>query len=42
MNELIGKGVDDMLGDTTVAECCRWRDRLVRKIRTMKEEDPRP
>lgn len=40
MNELIGKGVDDMLGDTTVAECCRWRDRLVRRIRRLKEEDP--
>jgi hypothetical protein len=31
---------DDMLGDVTVAECCRWRDRLVRKIRRLKEEDP--
>ena len=40
MNELIGKGVDDMLGDTTLAECCRWRDRLVRRIRRLKEEDP--
>lgn len=40
MIELIGKGVDDMLGDTTVKECCRWRDRLVRKIRKLKEENP--
>jgi len=40
MNELIGKGVNDMLGDVTVAECCRWRDRLVRKIRKLKDEDP--
>jgi 3-hydroxyacyl-CoA dehydrogenase len=42
MNELIGKGVDDMLGDTTVAECCSWRDRQVRRIRRLKEEDPLP
>jgi len=40
MIELIGKGVDDMLGEATVAECCRWRDRLVRKIRKLKDEDP--
>ena len=40
MIELIGKGVDDMLGETTVTDCCRWRDRLVRKIRKMKDEDP--
>jgi 3-hydroxyacyl-CoA dehydrogenase len=40
MIEHIGKGVDDMLGKTTVADCCRWRDRLVRKIRKLKDEDP--
>jgi L-gulonate 3-dehydrogenase len=40
MIQLIGKGVDDMLGDVTVEDCCRWRDRLVRKIRKLKDEDP--
>jgi len=42
MIELVGKGVDDMLGKTSVAGLCRWRDRLVQKIRILKEEDPRP
>jgi 3-hydroxyacyl-CoA dehydrogenase len=40
--ELIGRGVDAMSGKTTVAEVCRWRDRLVRKIRDLKTGDPHP
>ncbi|MBN1224932.1 MAG: 3-hydroxyacyl-CoA dehydrogenase [Candidatus Aminicenantes bacterium] len=42
MIEFIGKGVDEMLGKTPVADHCRWRDRLVRRIRDLKEQDPRP
>ncbi len=42
MIERIGRGVDEMVGRATVPELCRWRDRLVRKIRVLKEEDPQP
>ena len=42
MIELIAEGVENMYGETAVADHCRWRDRLVRKIRALKDEDPRP
>jgi L-gulonate 3-dehydrogenase len=42
MIERIAKGVDDMEGGASVAELCRWRDRMIRKIRRLKEEDPHP
>ncbi|MBW1712280.1 MAG: hypothetical protein JRJ59_03945 [Deltaproteobacteria bacterium] len=42
MIERIAQGVDEMVGRATVPELCRWRDRLVRKIRLLKEQDPVP
>jgi 3-hydroxyacyl-CoA dehydrogenase len=42
MIELIGRGVDAMSRKATVVEVCRWRDRLVRKIRDLKSGDPHP
>ena len=42
MIERIGQGVDHMVGRATVPELCRWRDRMVRRIRLLKEEDPQP
>jgi len=42
MIERIGKGVDVMMGPSSVADLCRWRDRMVRKIRSLKEQNPRP
>ncbi len=42
MIERIAKGVDAMEGDAPIKEICRWRDRMVRKIRALKEVDPHP
>jgi len=40
--ERIAKQVDAMEGHAPISEICRWRDRIIRKIRTLKEEDPHP
>ena len=40
--ENAGKATDEMVGGVDRAELRRWRDRMVRKIRALKEEDPRP
>ena len=42
MIERIGQEVDVMEGDTPIIELCRWRDRMVRKIRAAKDADPHP
>jgi 3-hydroxyacyl-CoA dehydrogenase len=42
MIERIGQGVDAMEGDAPISEICRWRDRMVLKIRKLKEQDPHP
>jgi len=42
MIERIGQGVDTMESHAAISEICRWRDRIIRKIRTLKEEDPHP
>jgi 3-hydroxyacyl-CoA dehydrogenase len=42
MIERIARGVDAMEGDSPTTEICKWRDRLVRKIRDLKEKDPHP
>jgi 3-hydroxyacyl-CoA dehydrogenase len=42
MIEQIGQGVDAMEGDAPISEICRWRDRMVLKIRKLKEQDPHP
>jgi len=40
--EQLGKATDAMVGNAPRAEIRRWRDRLVRKIRAVKEGDPGP
>jgi len=42
MIDRIGRGVDAMEGDAPISEICRWRDRMVVKIRKLKEQDPHP
>lgn len=42
MIEAIGQGVDAMEGSAPLRDICRWRDRMIRKIRVLKEEDPHP
>ncbi|MFH1091255.1 MAG: 3-hydroxyacyl-CoA dehydrogenase NAD-binding domain-containing protein [Pseudomonadota bacterium] len=42
MVERIGRQVDEMVGGASVSELCNWRDRMVRKIRMLKEQDPPP
>lgn len=42
MIEQIGQGVDAMEGDAPISEICRWRDRMILKIRKLKEQDPHP
>jgi len=42
MIEQIGREVDAMEGDAPIGEICRWRDRMVLKIRKLKEKDPHP
>ena len=42
MIEQIGRGVDAMEGNAAVGDICRWRDRMVLKIRKLKEQDPHP
>ena len=42
MIERIARGVDTMEGGASVADLCRWRDLLVRKIIRLKEENPHP
>lgn len=38
--EQMGKATDEMVGGLDRAEIRRWRDRMVRKIRALKKEDP--
>ena len=38
--EQMGKATDEMVGGIDRAEIRRWRDRMVRKIRALKKEDP--
>ena len=42
MIERIGRGVDAMEGKTPLSAICRWRDRMVLRIRALKEKDPHP
>lgn len=42
MIEKIAVGVDAMEGKAPMSEICKWRDRLIRKIRVLKEQDPHP
>ncbi len=42
MVERIGQGVDVMEGGASVSDICRWRDRMVLKIRALEEQDPHP
>ena len=42
MIERIGQGVDAMEGEASIGDICRWRDRMILKIRKLKEEDPHP
>ena len=42
MIENIAAGVARMENGATVADTCHWRDRLVRKIRRLKSQDPHP
>jgi 3-hydroxyacyl-CoA dehydrogenase len=42
MIEQIGKGVDAMEETASINDICRWRDRLVLKIRALKEKEPHP
>ena len=42
MIKRIGREVDAKEGPAPVDEICRWRDRLVMKIRALKEADPHP
>ncbi len=38
----IAEQVNRMEKDVPVNEICRWRDRMIRRIRQLKEEDPHP
>ena len=38
--EQMGKAIDEMVGSIDRSEIRRWRDRMVRKIRALKKEDP--
>lgn len=38
----LGQGTDAMMGTAPRAEIRRWRDRLIRRICRLKEEDPKP
>lgn len=40
--ERLAQGTDQMVGGTPRADLRRWRDRMVRKIRLLKNEDPQP
>ena len=42
MIERIGREVEAKEGPASVGEICRWRDRLILKIRALKEADPHP
>ncbi len=42
MIENIGRGLDAMEGDAPISEICRWRDRMIFKIRKLKEDDSHP
>ena len=42
MIEKIARGADELFGSTPVEDLCRWRDRMARKIRRCKHEDPQP
>ena len=42
MIERLGQGTDAMTGNASLQEICEWRERLIRKIRNLKAEDPHP
>jgi 3-hydroxyacyl-CoA dehydrogenase len=42
MVERLGRGTDAMTGNASRDETLRWRDRLIRKIRELKADDPQP
>lgn len=42
MIERLGQGTDAMTGKASVQQICEWRERLIRKIRKLKAEDPHP
>ena len=42
MVERIGRETDAMVGNASVPEILRWRDRVIRKIKALKAEDPGP
>jgi 3-hydroxyacyl-CoA dehydrogenase len=42
MIERLGQGTDAMAGNASLQEICAWRERLIRKIRKLKAEDPYP
>jgi L-gulonate 3-dehydrogenase len=42
MIERLGRGTDAMAGSAPRDGIRRWRDRMIRKIRTLKQADPQP
>jgi 3-hydroxyacyl-CoA dehydrogenase len=42
MIKRLGHGTDAMAGKASLQEICAWRERLIRKIRKLKAEDPYP
>lgn len=42
MIERLGQGTDAMAGSASLEEIRAWRERLIRKLRTLKTEDPYP
>jgi len=42
MVERFGKQLDEIYGRVPVDQISKWRDRLIRKIRRLKDEDPNP
>ena len=40
--ERVGRGTDEMLKGAQHDALSRWRDRMIRKIRALKEGDPQP
>jgi L-gulonate 3-dehydrogenase len=42
MIERLGRATDRMVGSTSRAGICRWRDRMITRIRELKELDPEP
>jgi hypothetical protein len=42
MIERLGQATDGMVGTTSRASICRWRDRMITRIRELKASDPEP